>query len=165
MMPGRGCIVVLLSCVFYAAVSGCSGNEIRRAPVQGDVTYKGDPAANVMVSFIDDIGVPSMGTTDIKGKFEISAVPVGNLIVSVKSLKPETGDENEADEPLQPDSNVTVDEQKRRDERTQQRKTQRAAERAAEGIKIPAIYNGLNSGLTATVSKNPADNVFHFKLE
>ena len=158
MMHGRGCIVVLLSCFCVAVASGCSGGDkVRRVTVEGVVTYKGEPANEVLVGFVDDSGAVSIGKTDDEGKFKISAVPVGNLAVTVRSPKP--GAEN--DEPVTAPTSVNVRDY--RVERTKRRKTESATEKVAGGT-IPAKYNGVKSGLTATV-KNGSENFFQFNLE
>ncbi|MBN9119617.1 MAG: carboxypeptidase regulatory-like domain-containing protein [Planctomycetes bacterium] len=75
----RFCAPVLFA--FAAGAIGCSGDGLRRVPVEGTVTAKGVPVANASVSFLPTAGTKGeggIGTTDAQGKFTLTGSRQGD---------------------------------------------------------------------------------------
>jgi hypothetical protein len=96
-----GAVVAALSMV------GCGGSESEKpgvAPVKGTVFFKGAPLAGATVSFYGPgSGVPSTGTSNEQGEFELTTftpgdgAPIGENVVTVtkyegSSAAPSAGD-------------------------------------------------------------------------
>ena len=77
-----------------AALAGCGGGKIKVYPVEGTVTYNGEPLAGVDVAFHpsdakNDTSYPPHATTDDQGKFKLmtfvkdDGAPAGEFKVAV----------------------------------------------------------------------------------
>lgn len=80
--------------VFAAALAGCGGGRVKVYPVEGSVTYNGEPLAGVDVAFHpadakNDTSYPPHATTDESGKFKLmtftkdDGAPAGEFKVAV----------------------------------------------------------------------------------
>jgi hypothetical protein len=57
------------------ALLGCSKDGPKIVPINGVVTYQGQPVPNLTIHFIPDSGRPSWGRTDAQGRFKLSYDP------------------------------------------------------------------------------------------
>ena len=91
------CTLILLSCISLAlpSLAGCGGHRgPEMAPASGVVTYQGQPLEGATVRFAGPAGRPSTGTTNVEGRFELSAFEpgdgavVGENIVTITKYAP-----------------------------------------------------------------------------
>lgn len=61
--------------VLLAAGCGGGGDQLEIVPVQGTVTFKGEPVAGLLVNFEPTEGRPSRGMTDEQGHYEATIGP------------------------------------------------------------------------------------------
>ncbi len=130
-------------------LGGCSGAADRPevAPVQGHVSYKGQPVAGVTVTFICE-GAPrfASGTTDLQGNYTLTTYEpgdgavVGQNVVTV-SVPPTPPADTAADSPLTGEYYNTLE------------ASQKAA---AKDRRVPARYaDAKTSGLAFEVTDGP----------
>jgi hypothetical protein len=74
---------------------GCGGGtSSANLNLTGKVTIKGAPAKNVLIRLIDKNGAEYAGSTDGEGNFTITAVPAGEMVVTIAeppSMAPNMG--------------------------------------------------------------------------
>ena len=129
-----------------AIAVGCSTGP-KLFPATGTVEYEGKPVAGAEVVFVPDHGRPATAVTDDQGKFSLvvdgrPGALQGSYKVSVRAVRQIK---------KLSDAEMAVI----------------SPEAAAANIEwlIPQEYSSiLTSGLTATVTDDPAKNVFHFRL-
>ena len=86
----------LVSAAFVAAMvpafgAGCGGSE-SKGTVTGEVTYAGVPLESGTIQFTPKDGKgQAAGGPITAGKFNVSNVPVGTMVVSVTASAPHTG--------------------------------------------------------------------------
>lgn len=132
-------------------LSGCGGQG-GLIPATGKVTYKGQPVAGATLTFIHaNGGTPAVGVTDDKGEFSVNTqgrpgLLVGEYKVGITKMSM-SGDTKS----LKPDDMMKMQATKT----TPQAKSEIPAKYAAPTL----------SGLTVTVTKDKAANVFPFDLK
>ncbi len=140
--------IIALSCLACLVTLGCGGNDLGTVEVTGTVTYQEQPVAGAIVTFSAD-GPLSVGTTNENGVYTLTtagspgAMP-GEHKVYISALE-SSGDTSQ----LKPEDMEGM-----------------TGDNAPE-VKslIPTKYNNpTTSGLTATVTDDPAANVIDFPL-
>lgn len=138
---------LLVLFVFWIAGCGDGGPKLMKAG--GVVTYNGAPLAEADVVFVPDAGgQPSIGRTDKEGRFTLQTTgkpgaPLGDHKVSVTAVRQKRA--------VPPGEAVGM--------------TSEQIYANHETL-IPVKYNNLiSSGLSATVTDDPAKNEFSFELK
>ena len=138
--------LVSLPCI---ALLGCGSNL---PPVQGTVTYQGQPLSGATVTFIAPSGHIAAGTTDASGQFSLAppAQPgfePGRYRVTVTKYGQSEGAGSPAD-------------------MARMKMYQGGRISAPPQSEIPAKYGHVNSsGLEANVTGNPRKDAFEFNLD
>lgn len=146
-----GTALALLALVGLAGCTGGGGGSAKLVPVKGKVTYKGSPVAGATVTFIPSgTGQPATGQTDASGNYTLTSgtqpgAAAGQYKVTVTKYAAPTGAAK-----LTPEDMAKM------------QKEGKAPEAKSE---IPGKYAAPpTSGLQATVTQDPAKNVFDFDL-
>jgi hypothetical protein len=129
--------------------AGCGEGGPKLVDAGGTVMYKGKPLPNASLTFVHDADAPvGIARTDDNGKFKVTSEGRPGLVVGSYKVA------------------ITAARQKR--ELTPQESlaiTPEQVEANTEHL-IPRTYNNqLTSGLTATVTEDPAKNDFTFDLK
>lgn len=154
-----GCMLV--ACLSLITTTGCGGSGPKLAKVTGKVTLKGQPIKGANVQFQPENGPMAIGITDDQGSFTLTTngragAPVGLCKVSVS--KPAAAPTSSMPANPTPEDMAKM------------------ASAAAKGgglkrteppkSEVPEKYGDPSqSGLTADVSSNAADNNFEFTLQ
>jgi hypothetical protein len=128
---------------------GCGDRGPKLVDAGGKVTYQGKPVPNAHLTFVHDGDAPTgMATTDEQGNFKATSEGRPGLVVGSYKVAITAAREKR---PVTPEEAVTM-----------------TAEQTAANTEylIPQTYGNLvTSGLTATVTDDPAQNNFTFDLK
>jgi hypothetical protein len=128
--------------------AGCGSDELSLHETGGVVMWKGQPLPEATVTFTSDTGPPAIGMTNEKGEFELntlgrSGAAAATYGVAISAMKDSR--------PISPDEAQTI-------------KTEELA-KIRKSV-IPAKYSHpRTSGLSQTVTDDPAKNRFTFDLK
>jgi hypothetical protein len=170
----------LLSVVFAAfglIVMGCGGSPeggsgVVLAEAGGVVKMKGAPISGATVNFLPEKGPLATGTTDLEGKFKLSSgathgAAIGKCKVTVTLVEAGSG---VAAPPKMDTSRPPANEEEAK-QRMQSaefmKNVQTSGKPGASGGKSiinPKFADPDQSGLTATVDKDPSKNQFTFEV-
>jgi hypothetical protein len=163
------CLLVLTGCM------DSGGPTATLAEAGGTVTFQNAPLAGATVTFVPEKGPGAVasGVTDLAGKYKLNTgalkgVAVGDCKVSISVYTP--GDDKPGGEMSMDEIGALPPEEraKKLQEITEARKNMmQQSSKPSEKPKsmIPEKYaTAATSGLKATVTTDPAKNVFDFKL-
>ncbi len=127
-----------------SSLAGCGGSGLDTVPVEGVVTFKGNPVPKIAVAFMPEGGKGQIaeGTTDAEGKFKLQTrepgdgAMVGDYLVAFRYVPDEV-----PEMPGFPGEKPVVS-------------------------PLPRKYSDtISSGVTATVVSDASKNVFNFDLK
>lgn len=169
---GNAFRVVVLGCSCIVFAAGCPdkgvGGNVKLAPADGVVTYKGSPLAGATVTFMPEDGPLAIAVTDLEGEFTLAsgAIPgcaIGPAKVTITVVAPGGGKATEAitmkEGPLTP-AEMEAQQKKMATATTAY---QANAKAGPPKSLIPANYaDSKTSGLSFTIK---ADGDNHFTIE
>jgi len=84
-VSGRPRLQFVLVLLFLLPITGCGGGNKHRGKVSGKVTYKGEPVSAGTVTFFGPNNEAASAPIGKDGTYQASAVPVGDVSVTVST--------------------------------------------------------------------------------